>query len=163
MDCAKIWLRLSKSVTWGLGMEEGWDLTSMVLTLDRRVRSMGTGATFHSSIPVVLVLFKLERWEGLESCQRSCCSHWQGKMCLEKIYSSSSTAAFALKLELNLSTEQIQGAWIALIPGLHGWEEVWHLTPGPALLQEGVVKGLTALHGLIAQSTAICSSLLNYG
>lgn len=81
-------------------------------------------------------------------------------MCLEKIYSSPFTAAFALKSELNLSAEQIRGAWIALIPG---WEEIQHLTPGLALLQEAVVKGLTALYGLIALSTAICSSLLNYG
>lgn len=38
-------------------------------------------------------------------------------MCLKKIYSSHFTAVFALKLELKLSTEQIRGAWIALIPG----------------------------------------------
>lgn len=38
-------------------------------------------------------------------------------MCLEKIYSSPFTAAFALKSELNLFAEQIRGAWIALIPG----------------------------------------------
>lgn len=37
------------------------------------------------------------------------------------------------------------------------------LTPVPALLQEGMGKESTALHCLIALSTAICSTLLNYG
>lgn len=38
-------------------------------------------------------------------------------MCLEKIHSSPSSDAFALKLELNLPTQQLRGAWIALILG----------------------------------------------
>lgn len=84
-------------------------------------------------------------------------------MGLEKIYSSPFTATFAFKSELNLSAEQIRGVWISLIPGPTRLGRDSASNTRPSLAAGAVVKGLTALYGLIALSTAICSSLLNYG
>lgn len=74
MDCAKICLDFSnkkKKLTQGLVMGESCNWSSMVtwpLTEEWDPGRM-TATAFHSSIAVVLVLFKLERQEGLGSCQ----------------------------------------------------------------------------------------------
>lgn len=71
MDRTKICLDFLKNVTQNLGKEEGCDLTGMVTRPLTEECDPGrlTAAAFRSSIAVVLVLFKLERREGLGICQ----------------------------------------------------------------------------------------------
>lgn len=82
---------------------------------------------------------------------------------LENTDSSPFTATIALKLELNLSSEQVQGVWIALSPGPGrlGRDLVSNTSPSPAAGGDG--GGIDCFALLNCPQPCNLQHSLNYG